>query len=112
RLEGVPSACTTAAIAPDGAVCVTGHEDGTVAFWDSMAGKLRRSAHPHTNSLYRFSFSHNGRRVASVTWDQTWISLWDTSTGELLSERHFPMRFSAALAVSPDGARYAMGGAS
>jgi WD40 repeat protein len=32
--------------------------------------------------------------------------------GQLLSDRHFSLRFAAALAVSPDSARYAMGGAS
>src|SRR5207245_1720405 len=34
------------------------------------------------------------------------------ASGQLISERHFPLRFAAALAVSPDGSRYAMGGAS
>jgi WD40 repeat protein/serine/threonine protein kinase len=111
-LEGVSSLCTAGAIAPGGAICVTGHEDGTVAFWDTATGVLRHSARPHTNSVFRFSFARGGRRVAAVTWDQTWVTTWETEMGQLLSDRHFSLRFAAALAVSPDGARYAMGGAS
>jgi WD40 repeat protein/serine/threonine protein kinase len=112
NLEGVPSPCSTAGIAPGGEICVTGHDDGTVAFWDTLTGALRRSTAAHTNSVFRFAFAKDGQRVASVTWDQTWVALWDTKTGRLLSERHFSMRFAAALAVSPDSLRYAMGGAS
>ena len=111
-LKGIPSPCTTAAIAPGGSTCVTGYDDGTVAFWDTVTGALRHSARPHTNSLFRFAFAHDGRRVASVTWDQTWINMWEATTGDLLSDRHFPLRFAAALALSPEGTRYAMGGAS
>jgi serine/threonine protein kinase/WD40 repeat protein len=115
RLQGLASPCVTAGLAPGHASgplpCVTGHEDGTVAFWDGATGALRRVVHPHTNSLFRFTFSRDGRRVASVTWDQTWITIWDVATGEMLSDQHFMLRFATALAVSPDGARYAMGGA-
>jgi WD40 repeat protein len=112
RLEANAAPCTAAAMVPGGVTCVTGHEDGTLAFWDVATGSLRQSTRPHTNSVFRFACSRDGHRVAAVTWDQTWISVWDSSSGRMLSDRHFPLRFAAALAVSPDGARYAMGGAS
>jgi WD40 repeat protein len=111
-LEGVSSPCSAGAILPGGEICVTGHDDGTVAFWDVATGALRQLAHPHTNSVFRFACGRDGRRLASVTWDQTWITLWDTHTGRQLSDRHFSLRFAAALAVSNDSERYAMGGGS
>jgi serine/threonine protein kinase/WD40 repeat protein len=111
-LTGISSPCSAGAIGPDGTICVTGHDDGTVAFWNVTTGTLRQSAHPHTNSVFRFAFGRDGRRVASVTWDQTWITLWDTQTGRQLSDRHFSLRFAAALSVSADSTRYAMGGGS
>jgi WD40 repeat protein/serine/threonine protein kinase len=111
-LEGVSSPCSSGAILPGGEICVTGHDDGTVAFWDVTTGALRKSTHPHTNSVFRFACARDGRRLASVSWDQTWITLWDAQIGRQLSDRHFSLRFAAALAVSPDSERYAMGGGS
>ena len=111
RLEGIASGCPAAAIAPDGKVCVTGHNDGTVAFWNTATGALLHSARSHTNLVFRLAFDRTGERVASVTWDQTYCTVWDVATGKVLSDRHFGLRFPAALALAPDGCRYAFGGA-
>ena len=111
RLEGVASPGTTAALTPGGRICVTGHADGTVAFWDTASGKLRHTDRPHTNEVFRFAFSQSGKRLAAVTWDTTWITTWDVATGQRLGDRRFALRFAAALAAAPDDAGYAMGGA-
>jgi eukaryotic-like serine/threonine-protein kinase len=111
RLEGIASGCPAAAISPDGKVCVTGHDDGTLAFWNTATGALLRSVRTHTNLVFRLAFDRAGERVASVTWDQTFATVLDVPTGKVLSDRHFSLRFPAALALAPDGRRYAFGGA-
>jgi WD40 repeat protein/serine/threonine protein kinase len=111
RLEGIASGCPAAAISPDGKVCVTGHDDGTLAFWNTATGALLRSVRTHTNLVFRLAFDRAGERVASVTWDQTFVTVLDVPTGKVLSDRHFSLRFAAALALAPDGRRYAFGGA-
>jgi eukaryotic-like serine/threonine-protein kinase len=111
RLEGLVSGCSTAVITPDGKVCVTGHEDGTVAFWNAANGALLHSARAHTNSVFRLAFDRASERIVSVTWDQTYAAVLDARTGKVLSDRHFSLRFPAALALAPDGRRYAFGGA-
>ncbi len=111
RLDGISSGCSAAAIAPGGKACVTGHNDGTVAFWDTASGALLHSSRFHTNLVFRFAFDRTGERVASVTWDVTFSTVWDAATGKVLSDRHFSLRFPAALALAPDGERYAFGGA-
>jgi len=110
-LSAIASPCSAAAISPDGTICVTGHDDGTVAFWNAADGSLRSSSRPHTNQVYRFSFSYNSKHLACVYWDQTWYTMWDAREGKMLSERRFTLRFSTACAVAPDGTRFAMGGA-
>ena len=111
RLQGASSGCSAAAIAPGGKVCVTGHDDGTVAFWNTTSGALLHSSRFHTNLVFRLAFDRTGERVASVTWDQTFSTVWDVASGKVLSDRHFSLRFPAALALAPDGSRYAFGGA-
>jgi WD40 repeat protein/serine/threonine protein kinase len=111
RLEGIASGCSAAALAPDGKVCVTGYDDGTVAFWNTATGALLHSSRAHPNLVFRLVFDRVGGRVASVTWDQTYTTVWDVATGKVLSDRHFSLRFPAAVALAPDGRRYAFGGA-
>jgi WD40 repeat protein len=99
-------------VSPDGRVCVTGHEDGTVAFWNAATGAIRNSHRPQTNQVFRFAFAADSQHLASVTWDATWITTWDVPKGQPYSDRRFGLRSPTALAVSPEGRQYVMGGAS
>jgi WD40 repeat protein len=112
QLKGISSPCLVTSISPNGRVCVTGHQNGTVAFWDATTGAFRHSSRPQTNQVFRFSFAADSQRLASVTWDRTFITTWDVAKGEPLSERLFGLRSPTALAVSSDGRQYVMGGAS
>jgi len=77
------------AFSPDGNFVLTGARDGTLKLWDRRTGDpmLTYSGHGDGNIIYDAAFSPDGKTIASVTWDQPTLILWDTASGKILQSR-------------------------
>lgn len=64
----------------------------------------------HTSTVYEIALSPNGRWIASSSSDET-MTLWDASTGNLVSSLNGHNNGVACVAFSPDGLQLALGGA-
>lgn len=95
---------------PDGQTLAVG---GSLGIWLYHADDLQaapRLLTGHTDVITQLAYSRDGRRLASLSRDQT-IRVWDTQTGE---QHTLLQGFSADLtsfALSPDGALLASGDA-
>jgi len=77
--------------------------DGGELHWPNLQLTIRR--HPFTS----VTFSADGKRIASGSWDKT-ICLWDAETGlQLGSPLTGHTNFVTSVAFSPDGKRIASG---
>jgi WD40 repeat protein len=64
----------------------------------------------HTNTVKAVTFSPDGRRLSTASWDGT-VKVWDARTGqEVSSFRWFTGAQASYFAFSPDGRRLAIGG--
>jgi WD40 repeat protein len=117
-LRGVDSACTAIALAPDGAVCVTGHQDGTVAFWETRAGRLLSAAWqahrgvtaPNTWEVLHLRFSEDGQTLVSTGFHVLLVKIWSVARRRELASRYFVTRYDPVPAIAPDGREIAIGG--
>jgi WD40 repeat protein len=61
----------------------------------------------HTDSVYSITFSPDGTRIVSGSWDKT-ICVWDTASGEAVAEPfEAHMGYVKSVNFSPDGTRIA-----
>jgi len=117
-LSGVNSACTAIALAPDGAVCVTGHQDGTVAFWEARTGRLlsaawqahRGTTASNTWEVLHLKFSADGQTLLSTGYDVLLVKTWSVAKRRELASRGFVNRYDPVPAIAPDGREIAIGG--
>jgi eukaryotic-like serine/threonine-protein kinase len=97
-----------AAFSPDGRLFACG-AGNTVHVWDVTTGRTVHSLEGHEDLVYSVSFSPQGDRLLSASWDLT-ATVWDLATGRRL----FPMYGHAAAAwaveFSPDGSLVAVAG--
>jgi WD40 repeat protein/tRNA A-37 threonylcarbamoyl transferase component Bud32 len=117
RLQGVPAPCSVISLSSDGAIAVTGHHDGTVAFWDADSGRLRQKL--EGQFLYEYegqqkgvdvlAISANGKVLAAGSYQAAMLRTWDLSNGRPAGRRKFKLRNYFQLAISPDGQRIATG---
>ena len=104
-LPGGNSTIFTAALSPDGKTLVSGHEDGTLSFWDlerrRRLGKPIK-AHPG-GAVLALAFSPDGRTVASGGMDLA-VRFWDV---ERRSKGEAPLPFAyfvfSQLSFGPGG---------
>ena len=57
------------------------YPDNAVRLWETGSGKLIRTMAGHTNTVIGLAFSPDGKRLASISSDQT-ARLWDGETGQ------------------------------
>ncbi|KAG2746359.1 WD40 repeat-like protein, partial [Suillus brevipes Sb2] len=84
--------------------------DSTVRLWDVATGQpVGEPLRGHTYSVYSVSFSPDGTRIVSGSWDMT-VRLWDAATGQPVGE---PLRGHTdsvnSVSFSPDGTRIVSG---
>ncbi|MEL6727917.1 MAG: TIR domain-containing protein [Pseudomonadota bacterium] len=73
-----------AAFSGDGETILTGHEDGSIAIWDTLTGELRVSKSEHTDSIRSIASSPNGSFFATGDVDGV-THVWRASDGEMIA---------------------------
>jgi tetratricopeptide (TPR) repeat protein len=80
-----------------------------VELLDVATGRLLQTLVGHTADVVWITFSPDGRRIATASYDQT-VKIWDTATGREVFTLRGHSAGVLALAFSPDGHRLVSGG--
>ncbi len=94
------------AVSPDGKTLATC--GGMIALWDVASGKKVRECKGHQLGTYHLAFSPDGKLLASSSWNNDPVRLWDVATAKELRQLAHPGNVSS-LAFSPDGKLLAVG---
>jgi RNA polymerase sigma factor (sigma-70 family) len=95
---------------PDGTALATANLDGTVRYWDLLAGKLLKTIPAHSGVVNGIAFSPDGRFLATAGADRS-VKVWDATDGtprHTFDKAHEYAAYSVAF--RPDGT-LASGGA-
>jgi eukaryotic-like serine/threonine-protein kinase len=117
-LKGHTLRVDSASFSPDGSRVVTASWDQTARVWDAKIGAellvtIRNwsglnTLKGHKSAVTSASFSPDGSRVVTASWDQT-AKIWDAKSGaELLTLKGHTDRVESA-SFSPDGSRIVTG---
>ncbi len=115
RLQGVLAPCSVISLSSDGAIAVTGHADGTVAFWDADSGRLRQKIdgqflhEGQPKEVNVLAISANGQALAAGSYQSAMLRTWNLRSGRPAGRRDFKMRNYFQLAISPNGKRITTG---
>jgi len=71
---------------PDGSKIASCAYDGTIKIWDVQSGKLFKELIGHTGSVEKVSFSDDGSKIISLSWDDNTIRIWDIESGTELQK--------------------------
>jgi WD40 repeat protein len=94
------------ALAPDGALAVSGGDDKTLRIWDAKNGKELRRCEGVTDSTVSVAFAAKGHQFASGqggNGSSFLVRLWDADTGKEVKSFKGHMGNVTAVAFLPDG---------
>jgi WD40 repeat protein/transcriptional regulator with XRE-family HTH domain len=89
---------------PDGTQLVVGTT--AVKLWDIASGELLQTFSGHISAIYQLTFSPDGARLASSSFDRT-IKVWDAKNGQEIMTIAGHVGALWGIAFSPDGNRLA-----
>jgi WD40 repeat protein/formylglycine-generating enzyme required for sulfatase activity len=76
--------------------------------WDLNTGKELAILNKQKGSVYAATFSSDGKKIASGSWDNS-IKIWDAETGKELQTLKGHTSFVTSVSFSPDGKKIASG---
>jgi WD40 repeat protein len=93
-------------VSPDGArlAFLTGEDYRQVAVFDAISGKLTARCKGHDDDIWPFTFSPDGKRLATGCANGT-ARVWDAATGTLLATCRGHLTTVHSVTFSPDGTR-------
>ncbi len=101
---------------PTGTRLASGGSEGLVKLWDPASGRELWSVQsyarvPATNpsGVRSLAWSPDGKRLASIGAGDSYLKIWDASTGTLVAAIDFHGVVGFAVAWSPDGKQLALG---
>ena len=83
----------------DSMVTSTGNQ---ILIWNARNGSVIDSLKGHSNVIRKVSFSPDGKKIASASWDKT-IRIWDTERGQILETLSNHDDYVEDVSFSPDG---------
>jgi WD40 repeat protein len=104
-----PAWVTSLCFSPDGRTLASGHDNGTVRFWDVGSYRLVGEISAHPEAISAISFSPDGDRVATAGEDRV-LRVWDAHTHKELGEYVSHTDRIPSLSWSADGSLLASAG--
>lgn len=104
------SSLTALVVSPDGMTLASGSADGKAQLWSARLADATRNTLDHKDTVYAMDFFSTGQRMITGGWGGE-IKAWDTQTGQTLWTAKAHKASVNRVAISPDGARIASGGA-
>jgi len=83
-------------------------ESNHLKVWDLIIGKELPIFSKQKGSVYAATFSLDGKKIASASWDKA-IKIWDAETGKELQTLKRHTSFVTSVSFSPDGKKIASG---
>jgi RNA polymerase sigma factor (sigma-70 family) len=97
------------AFTPDGKTLVSTGGDCTLRLWDAATGEQRQGPEGHEGGVGMVAFSSDGKTLASCSYDDLTVRLWDVAGGRPLHALRHPASVRRAR-FSPDGRHVISGG--
>lgn len=104
---GHASSLTSLAVSADGALAVTGSEDGTAIMWDVVSGKQLRRFASGAQQVSAAAVPRDGRLLVSAAGNVA--TAWDAATGKVKQRFQSPGGEVTAVAISADSKLIAVG---
>ncbi len=99
---------TSLAFLSDDRVLVSGHEDGTIWFWNVISGNQLTTSKAHSGAVRSLSVLHDSNILASGS-DDTTINLWDSNQHKKIATLKGHTGEVKCVSFSPDGKIIATG---
>jgi hypothetical protein len=102
--DGGSASYDLAAFSPDSRILAFATAKREVKLWDTEKRQFLRTLGPHPWHLYAISFSHDGRYLASSSWEGD-VRIWEVATGkEPMAPLYGHGSGISGHSFSPDGA--------
>jgi WD40 repeat protein len=98
------------AFAPDGKTAIVLGREGGITSVQTATGKITATMKTAADSFAAAAFSPDAKTLATVTWNETTVKLWDVATGKQQVAIKGPAGGVSRMIFSPDGKTLVTGG--